>query len=104
MELLAVLAVDVLPVLLAARCGHPHVGGPAVPALLSSLPGRIDLIVTGPRSRAIFVGAGDPVATIESDGPSLVWWITQRARWENLHVRAEGAARALETIRSLKVP
>jgi uncharacterized protein (TIGR03083 family) len=72
-------------------------------ALVGSLPGRIELIVTGPGSRTILVGAGDPVATIESAAPFLVRWITQRARWEEFNVNAEGAAEALEAARSLKV-
>ncbi len=73
------------------------------PALAGTLPDRIDLIVTGPGSRTIAVGTGRPAATIESDGPSLVRWITQRARWEELDVKAEGDADALKIARSLKV-
>jgi hypothetical protein len=76
---------------------------PALLSSLSSLSGRIDLIVTGPGSRTISVGTGDPVTTIESDGPSLVRWITQRARWEDLTVNAEGAAEVLGIIPLLKV-
>jgi uncharacterized protein (TIGR03083 family) len=73
------------------------------PALLSSRPGRIDLIVTGPGARTISFGPGDLVATVESDGPSFVRWITQRADWEEVAVKADGVAPALQIARSLKV-
>jgi hypothetical protein len=42
-------------------------------------------------------------ATIESDAPSLVRWITGRARWEELDLKAAGDADALGIARSLKV-
>jgi uncharacterized protein (TIGR03083 family) len=73
------------------------------PAALAALPGRVDLVVRGPGGRTLSAGAGDPVATVESDGPSFVRWVTQRGEWEDLGVKAEGSTAALEVARSLKV-
>ncbi len=73
------------------------------PALVTCLPGRIELIVNGSGSRTISAGEGGLVATVESDGPTLVRWITQRARWEELDLEAKGAIDALDLARLLKV-
>ncbi len=73
------------------------------PSLVTSLPGRIELIVNGAGSRTISAGDGGLVATVESDGPSLVRWVTQRARWEELDLEAKGAIDALELARRLRV-
>jgi uncharacterized protein (TIGR03083 family) len=72
-------------------------------ALLAATTGQIELVVTGPGARRIPVGEGEPVATVESDGPSLVLWITQRSQWHEVGARAEGRPAALEAARSLKV-
>lgn len=73
------------------------------PALVGSLPGRVDLVVTGPAARTIPVGQGESVASIRSDGPSLVGWITQRTTWDELDVSAEGDPAALDAAGRLKV-
>jgi uncharacterized protein (TIGR03083 family) len=73
------------------------------PAALVALPGRLDLVVSGPGGRTIGVGAGDLVATVESDGAGFVCWVTQRGAWEDLGVKAEGSPAALQVARSLKV-
>lgn len=72
-------------------------------AVLSSLTGQIELVVTGTGARTIHVGEGETVATIESDGPSFVRWITGRAAWEEVGVKAEGPTAAIETAASIKV-
>jgi uncharacterized protein (TIGR03083 family) len=71
--------------------------------ILEALPGRLDFVVSGPAARTIPVGAGDLVATVESDGPGFVGWVTQRGAWDDLGVKAEGSSEALELARSLKV-
>ena len=73
------------------------------PSLVTSLPGRIELTVTGSGARTISAGEGDLVATVESDGLTLVRWITQRARWEELDLETKGARDALDAARLLKV-
>jgi len=70
---------------------------------LGPLDGRITLAVTGTAARTIVIGQGDNVATIESDGPAFVRWITQRGDWDDLGVKADGSPSALAIARALKV-
>jgi uncharacterized protein (TIGR03083 family) len=63
----------------------------------------LELEVTGAGVRSISFGSGQPAATIRSDAPSLVRWVTQRASWADLGVQADGDAGALATARTLKV-
>jgi uncharacterized protein (TIGR03083 family) len=73
------------------------------PDALAALPGRIDLVVTGPGGRTISFGRGTLVATVESDGPAFVRWVTRRGEWDDLGVKAEGSSEALAVARSIKV-
>jgi hypothetical protein len=59
--------------------------------------------VTGPAARTIQVGSGEPVAGISSGAPELVRWITQRAGWADLGVKARGDDRQLCLASHLKV-
>jgi hypothetical protein len=43
------------------------------------------------------------MATIRSDGPALVRWVTQRGSWADLGVQATGDQEALAAARVLKV-
>lgn len=70
---------------------------------VATLPGRVEIRATGLAARAISAGAGEVVATIESDAPSLVRWITQRGSWEELGVEATGDEDALAVARTFKV-
>ena len=72
-------------------------------SLVASLPGAVELVVTGVAARVIKVGDGDVVATVESDAPSLVRWASQRGSWDDLGVKASGDEAALATARQLKV-
>jgi uncharacterized protein (TIGR03083 family) len=63
----------------------------------------LQLEVTGAGARSISFGSGQPTATVRSDGPSLVRWVTQRGSWAELGVQATGDAVALATARTLKV-
>jgi hypothetical protein len=72
-------------------------------ALVASMSGQIEIVVSGPGARTIPVGEGESVASVESDGQSLVLWITQRSCWDEVGVRAQGLPAALETARTLKV-
>jgi uncharacterized protein (TIGR03083 family) len=56
-----------------------------------------------PGARLIRFGHGQATATISSDGPALVRWITQRGSWAELDVEAAGDAAALAAARTLKV-
>jgi uncharacterized protein (TIGR03083 family) len=64
---------------------------------------RLELEVTGAGARSISFGSGQPTATICSDGPSFVRWVTQRGDWAELGVRASGDQEALAAARTLKV-
>jgi uncharacterized protein (TIGR03083 family) len=63
----------------------------------------LELQVTGAGARSISFGSGKPTATIRSDAPSFVRWVTQRGSWADLGVQATGDAVALATARTLKV-
>ncbi|HXW88080.1 MAG TPA: maleylpyruvate isomerase family mycothiol-dependent enzyme [Streptosporangiaceae bacterium] len=63
----------------------------------------LELEVTGTGARSIPFGSGGPAATISSDGPALVRWVTQRGTWAGLGVRAAGDPAALAVARTLKV-
>jgi hypothetical protein len=61
------------------------------------------LEVTGAGARSISFGSGEPAATVRSDAPSFVRWVTQRGSWAELGVQAAGDDLALATARTLKV-
>jgi hypothetical protein len=63
----------------------------------------IQLEVTGAGARSISFGSGQPAATVRSDAPSFVRWVTQRGNWAELGVQATGDASALAAARTLKV-
>jgi uncharacterized protein (TIGR03083 family) len=63
----------------------------------------LEIQVTGPSARLITFGHGQAMATICSDGPALIRWITQRGTWPDLGVEAAGDAAAIATARTLKV-
>jgi uncharacterized protein (TIGR03083 family) len=63
----------------------------------------LDLEVTGAGARSISFGSGEPMATIRSDGPALVRWVTQRGSWAELGGEASGDEAALAAARTLKV-
>ncbi len=60
-------------------------------------------MVTGAAGRTISLGEGKRVATVESDGPGFVRWVTRRGEWDDLGVKAEGSSEALAVARSIKV-
>ena len=64
---------------------------------------RLRLEVTGAGARSISFGSGRPAATIRSDAPALVRWVTQRGGWAELGVQAIGDDEALTAARALKV-
>src|ERR1022692_800376 len=68
-----------------------------------SLTGTIEIAVCGPGARTIRLGSGEPMAHISSDAPSFVRWVTQRATWPELGVRASGDERQLSVARTLRV-
>jgi uncharacterized protein (TIGR03083 family) len=63
----------------------------------------LELEVTGAGARSIRFGAGHMKATVRSDAPALVRWVTQRGSWAELGVQADGDDAALATARTLKV-
>jgi uncharacterized protein (TIGR03083 family) len=63
----------------------------------------LELQVTGVGARLIRFGSGQPTATIYSDAPALVRWITGRGVWTTPGVQATGDERALAVARTLKV-
>jgi uncharacterized protein (TIGR03083 family) len=64
---------------------------------------QLELEVTGAGARSISFGSGQPAATVSSDGPSFVRWVTQRGGWAELGVQASGDPAALAAARTLKV-
>jgi uncharacterized protein (TIGR03083 family) len=65
--------------------------------------GAAALQIVGPAGQVIEFGAGPNVATVTSDGPAFIRWITQRGSWEQLGVTATGDERALAALRRLHV-
>ena len=63
----------------------------------------LNIEVTGPGARSLTFGSGGPRATISSDAPALVRWVTGRGSWADLGVEFAGDAEALATARTLKV-
>jgi uncharacterized protein (TIGR03083 family) len=63
----------------------------------------LELQVTGVGGRMIAFGSGPAKATVTSDGPAFVRWVTQRAGWEDTGVQASGDEAALATARRLRV-
>jgi uncharacterized protein (TIGR03083 family) len=65
--------------------------------------GRFELEITGTGARMITFGSGHARAMVSSDAPSFVRWVTQRASWESVGVKASGEDTALSVARTLKV-
>ncbi len=63
----------------------------------------LEIQVTGTGARLIKFGTGQPMATISSDAPALIRWVTQRGDWADLGVRVSGDEQALAVARTLKV-
>ncbi len=63
----------------------------------------LEIQVTGMGARLISFGSGQATATIYSDAPALVRWITGRGEWAELGVQATGDERALAVASTLKV-
>jgi uncharacterized protein (TIGR03083 family) len=74
-------------------------------ALVDGLAGPAEIVITGLGGRTIRVGDpdGPTAASVRSDADSCVRWITQRAGWDDLGVRAEGSSEVLAELRRLKV-
>lgn len=63
----------------------------------------IEIRVTGIAARSIAFGAGPAKATVTSDAPAFVRWVTQRGSWAELGVQPTGDESALAVARALKV-
>jgi uncharacterized protein (TIGR03083 family) len=63
----------------------------------------LEIEVTGPGGRVIAFGSGPAKATVTSDGPAFVRWVTQRASWPDVGVAAAGDEAALDVARKLRV-
>ena len=63
----------------------------------------VEIRVTGIGARVIKFGSGPAAATICSDAPAVVHWITQRGSWAHLGVQASGDEQALRVAGALKV-
>ena len=63
----------------------------------------LEIQVTGAGGRSITFGSGPVKATVTSDAPAFVRWVTQRASWADLGVRAAGDEQALAAARALRV-
>jgi uncharacterized protein (TIGR03083 family) len=63
----------------------------------------LEFQITGIGARTVRFGSGQAKATITSDAPSFVRWITQRGSWADLNVQAAGDDAALAVASKLKV-
>jgi uncharacterized protein (TIGR03083 family) len=63
----------------------------------------LEIEVTGPGGRLIAFGSGPVKATVTSDAPAFVRWVTQRGTWADLGVLAAGDQQALAVAAALKV-
>jgi hypothetical protein len=72
-------------------------------ALIDRMDSTAEIRLTGLCERTLRVGNGDVAAHIESDSQAFVRWVTQRGTWDELGVRANGDATALEIVRQLRV-
>lgn len=86
--------------------------GPTLDWIATALPqqnasaavmGSFELQILGTGARTISFGSGQARATISSDAPSFVRWVTQRGSWAELGVRAAGDEEALSAASKLKV-
>lgn len=59
--------------------------------------------VTGPGGRSITFGSGPVKATVTSDAPAFVRWVTRRADWADLDMQVAGDDKVLAVARMLKV-
>jgi uncharacterized protein (TIGR03083 family) len=64
---------------------------------------RLEIQVTGTGARRITFGTGQSAATVCSDAPALVRWITGRGDWTDLGAGVAGDEQALAVARTLKV-
>jgi hypothetical protein len=71
--------------------------------LLAQLDSAVEIRLGGLCERTLRVGDGEVAAYIESDSRAFVRWVTQRGTWDELGVRADGDATALEIVRQLRV-
>lgn len=69
------------------------------------LAGPADIVVTGLGGRTIRLGEADAPASasIASTTEACVRWVTRRATWDELGVRAQGDKGSLDLLRELKV-
>jgi uncharacterized protein (TIGR03083 family) len=66
--------------------------------------GAVEIELDGVSTRTLRIGrGGDTIAHIASDSAAFMWWITQRGSWDDLGVKAEGDAAALDAVRRLRV-
>jgi uncharacterized protein (TIGR03083 family) len=63
----------------------------------------IEIQVTGVAARSVIFGSGPVKASLTSDAPALVRWVTQRGDWAGLGVQVSGDEQALAVARTLKV-
>src|SRR5271169_3227860 len=65
--------------------------------------GTFEFQIVGTGARRITFGSGLPMATITSDAPVFVRWVTQRGSWAGLGVQTAGDEAALAAARAIKV-
>lgn len=65
--------------------------------------GTFEFQIVGTGARLITFGSGQPTATITSDAPAFVRWVTQRGSWADLGVQTTGDDAALAAARTIKV-
>jgi uncharacterized protein (TIGR03083 family) len=71
--------------------------------LLAQMNSAVEIRLEGLCERTLRVGNGDVAAHLTSDSQAFVRWVTQRGTWDELGVKADGDASALEIVRQLCV-
>ena len=72
-------------------------------SLLEQLDSAVEIRLDGICGRTMRIGTGEPAAQITSDSQAFVRWVTQRGKWEELGVHADGDAHALQVVRQVRV-
>jgi uncharacterized protein (TIGR03083 family) len=70
---------------------------------IASLTHAVRIELSGPGARSIVVGAGEPAGRVQSDTPSFLRWVTQRATWAESGATASGNEADLSVVAALRV-
>lgn len=70
---------------------------------VASLPGVVEFVITGPGTRTIEAGSGEPAGQVAMTGPAFVKAVTQRGDWAQATITSTGDRLTPATLARLKV-